>query len=912
MDRRASLVLLWLAACGSDPAGIRDIAPEETRVVPTLETEVSVLRVENDVAHIYAENILDLHRAQGFVTAQDRYVQIELTRRFGAGTLSEVLGDLGVEIDATARGQGMRKVADAIWANTSEPVRARFEAYAEGVNAYIEVVKRGQLPLPEEIDIVAGLVPVDRPADAMKPMTGYDVAAVAAVLVSRLGYESTDLVRQEQAEALAALPDGPAKDALIRDVFELVAPVHPIAQVRPGETTRGLSVPRPLVPPLSVEPKMLSRLARRTEAFSRLLGKTDREFGSNAWAVSKGEDGGTILANDGHLSLTVPSLFYQQCLDVEYFGEEDYRVCGLFFPGFPFLAVGTNGKVAWGQTYLDGDVTDFYREQIQLGADGLPEASRFDGEWRPLVRIDETYGERTITRWETFDGRLLVSVEGALAEGEGFFALGDWITPGDDNMDGVVEAVSFDWTAFDVGGAIEAVDGFARSETVGEFQGHTEKLVAYAQNIIASDDQGGILYSGYHRLPCRSGLDFSSGADPTRLLDGTRFGSLRDTSCYIPFEAGPRAVSPASRFVMTANHDPLGNAIDGSLADDANYIGGPWSLGFRAHTIETELVRLVGADDLTIESMATVQGDKRSVLGLRYLPMLAPALDDRDPRFSQVKSRLETWVERGAIASSGVETFYATYDAEQRADAAATMIFNAWIRHFVELVFDEAGSEDALRSNQERTTFRALDRMIMAGESPLFDVVATASTTETAADVMRLAMTAALDDLSGPDGFDTTDMDAWQWGLVHQVRFKPLLEEAGADNPLVGLLSFKFGLTTENLPLAENLDANDPRAALEHFPRDGGWFGVDASNPGVFREAYDYSHGPVMRMVIELNDGEVRGQNVLPGGQSGLIGDEHFADQAALWLGNRTIPLRFFPEEAVEGTVRREIFVNQR
>src|SRR5688500_4011606 len=272
---KRSPLLLLVFACSSDPAGVLSLEPQETRIIPTLAKEASVLRTEMNVAHVYAEDPLDLHRAQGFVMAQDRYVQIELTRRFGAGTLSEVLGDLGVAIDATARGQGTRLVADRIWEASSASTKDRFEAFAEGINAYIAAVQRGQLPLPEEIDIVGGLLKLDDPSRAMQPMTGYDVAAVAAVLMSRLGYENTDLTRQNIADKLEtlAIPEA-AREEMLRDAFLAVRPVHELVQSEPG---RALTAQASLQT-IPVERSMLGRTIDRTSAFRELLGKRD-DFG---------------------------------------------------------------------------------------------------------------------------------------------------------------------------------------------------------------------------------------------------------------------------------------------------------------------------------------------------------------------------------------------------------------------------------------------------------------------------------------------------------------------------------------------------------------------------------------------------------------------------------------------------------
>jgi acyl-homoserine lactone acylase PvdQ len=108
-------------------------------------------------------------------------------------------------------------------------------------------------------------------------------------------------------------------------------------------------------------------------------------FGSNSWAGAgaKTPDGATLLAGDGHLQIDIPSIFYQIGLDTSVLGGGDIHQVGLTIPGFPVLAVGTNGNVAWCQTQLSADVTDWYREEIRLDPNGLPLESMFQGEWRP-------------------------------------------------------------------------------------------------------------------------------------------------------------------------------------------------------------------------------------------------------------------------------------------------------------------------------------------------------------------------------------------------------------------------------------------------------------------------------------------------------------------------------------------------
>jgi penicillin amidase len=101
---------------------------------------------------------------------------------------------------------------------------------------------------------------------------------------------------------------------------------------------------------------------------------------------------------------------------------------------------------------------------------------------------------------------------------------------------------------------------------------------------------------------------------------------------------------------------------------------------------------------------------------------------------------------------------------------------------------------------------------------------------------------------------------------------------------------------------------DDPRHDLKWFPRDGDQFSVDAANPGFSGTKFSYGSGPVMRMVVSLKGDEVKGQNIIPGGQSALTDSPFFADQARLWLANKTLPMRFSPTDVAAGAVSREVY----
>jgi penicillin amidase len=298
--------------------------------------------------------------------------------------------------------------------------------------------------------------------------------------------------------------------------------------------------------------------------------------------------------------------------------------------------------------------------------------------------------------------------------------------------------------------------------------------------------------------------------------------------------------------------------------------------------------------------------------------------------FLDAYTRISAWGGRGFQAESGVETFYETPSDNDKLDAVATMIFNAWFSRVLKGVFDDEGLPDVWEPNGTTGKLRAFKRFYVDGrgkknpaaisswneateESAFFDRLGT-DEVERSDEIVLQALADALtflrSDPTGPaqGGFGSSDMNSWIWGLRHQVTFESLLLDflpGGSDfAPFVT----PFSITTDILPLAENMDKDDPRKELKWFPRHGDQYGVDAGNPGMSGTSFTYGSGPVMRMVIALKDGKVWGKNIIPGGQSALTGSEFFADQAALWLGNKTLPFRFHVEDVVEGAVGRELY----
>ncbi|MGE3631025.1 MAG: penicillin acylase family protein [Sandaracinaceae bacterium] len=1037
-----SLFALLLAACDgdgmedagpTDAGGIPDPEPpapfadvEETGrfVIPGLSGHAHVVRTEMDVPHIYAENRLDAMRVLGFTMARDRFFQMDLAARLSQGRLSELLGDVALPTDLENRQTGAARVAQIYLDSLSAEEGAEADAFAEGVNAYIDAVRARLLPAPTELDLGFALLGARNAAALMVPWTRREVAATGATVLYGTSFETGDVGRSRAFERVAD-PDPTNWDAFVgmpdrdlrlaglqQDIIARIAPPNDVSSTAgwgidtAGRTSFPQVDPRPRPTPRTrpgpqLGVAMLDRLeAHLARVDHRLHPRDHEEWGSNEWAVmgSATTDGSSLLCGDGHLQLSVPALFWQYGLDTELMGDSDpQRLLGATIAALPLMGVGTNGHVAWTQTAFFADVTDWYAEELLLDADGLPRASRFQGGERDLVAVDDVFEIRgvaafmseertlTITRFETFDGRMISSIEGRtvtedepLGAGESRVNLmGDWIVPSDTDGDGKISAISFYYGPFDGGSLLRAFRGFADAQNVDEYRAAMRHFIGYGGSMMASDADGSIFYSAYHAVPCRDYLPRDAttnawlpGADPRMLLDGTQYGAWSipldaegrvdeaaaasggATACAVPFDDWPQALNPARQYAFHANNDPGNITLDNDLFNDPHYIGGPWIEGYRAARIDARLNAAVGGGTASVDEMASIQGDHHSNLGVEWAPILLEAIaaaraasmgtpapgssEERMAaswttnmaRFTDVEARIAAWQGAGYPTPSGVETFYATPSAEDRERAVATMIHAAWLPRYFNGVLDDEGIDRNWSFAVTGDTYRTgLMKAIVLGRGPgnpgglgswspateesvFFDDVTTAEV-ESSEEIALRALTQALAFLEeepsapGEGGFGTSDMDAWLWGLRHQVRFESLVG-GYIDDPSLGALFEQFNITTTNLPLAPDLATDDPRADLRWFPRPGDQFDIDAANPGLGGTRFTHGSGPVFRMVVALGPNGVRGQNILPGGQSGLPASEHFSDQAAFWIANRTIPLRYLPDEVREGAVARE------
>lgn len=819
--------------------------PESARIaLPGLSGAAHVVFTEGHVPHVYAVDALDAARVLGYVVARDRWFEMDMARRLSAGRLSELLGDAALVTDLESRGTGMTVVLERTLARFTDDQRARFTAFAEGATAYAEDVRARRALPPRELELAATLLfGIRNSGDLMADFELRDVAALAATITYQLGFETTDVGRQRGLEVLddTARYEGARgaslREAGMRDAFFRVTNSRGYASgggwglatgdalpiVRPGAGER-VDPTRRLQATIDAVWPTLERVQRR-------LGRThDEGFGSNAWAVAgaRSADGAAMLAGDGHLPGSVPTLFYRAGVDTRLLGDADgLRQVGLFFPGVPVMAVGTNGQVAWSQTQFFGDITDWFAEALVLDAAGKPRATLFGADERPLRVVEDVFEvadvpalgsegrTERVERFETSDGRLITSIEGRAvsgpeAAGVGETAvrvLGRWVIPEDTDEDGVVSALSFDYTALDGPNFALTLDAWGRASNVEEMRAAAGALVAYSQNVVAADASGSVMFLPYQAMPCRAQLRgedgrWLEGAHPGFLIDGTRFSGFElpldetgrvdeamaptPTRCVVPSDAYPAAVDPSSGVIVSANNDPGTMALDNDLQNDPYYVGGPWHEDFRAARIDG-LLRASSAHDE--DAMARVQADVRSPLGELMAPLVLEALDEARrldetdgpitedqarvvalyrasrARFDEVASRLRSWRDRGFVAASGVQTVYHPSVSEgERGDAVATTIFNAWLGPFdARVLGDERFPPSTFTPTGSGGRMRTMTRLIEGrgagnplelasfdpekNESIFFDVIDT-EVREDAIETALLALRDALDFLA--------------------------------------------------------------------------------------------------------------------------------------------------------------------
>ncbi len=598
-----AVVLVLVAALVAAVLVVRQSFPQTGGeiAVPGLDGEVRVVRDAHGIPQVYAGTSHDLFYAQGFVQAQDRFYEMDVRRHTTAGRLSELFGEGTLQIDKTVRTMGWRRVAEQELSLLSPETQDYLRAYSDGVNAYLADRSSSDISLEYA---VLGLTGLDYSPAKWTP----------ADSVSWLKAMAWDLRSNMDDEIQRGLLSGGQTPEDIADLY----PPYPYDRHRPAvdqgavvdevfeqNATAGGSR-KPSRPPLAPAALAALRdLKRGMDQMPALIGKGDG-LGSNAWVVDGDHSttGKPILANDPHLGVSLPGVWYQMGLHCTKLTDEcPFDVSGFTFAGLPGVVIGHNQEISWGFTNLGPDVVDLFLEKVQ------DKTYLYDGVQRPLLMRDEeikVLGRKQPFRFtvrSTRHGPLLSDVDARLSTvGANAPTARSAQTPERGNG----YAVALSWTALTPSTTADALFGIDRATSWEEFRAAAEDFAVPAQNMVYADRDGNIGYQAPGRIPIRksgnAGDYPASGWLPADDWTGT----------YVPFAALPSVLNPSDGFIATANQPATGRRYP-------YYLGDSWAYGYRSQRIVNLLQRKAR---VSVADMSALQLDTRNGFAPTFVPYL--------------------------------------------------------------------------------------------------------------------------------------------------------------------------------------------------------------------------------------------------------------------------------------------------
>lgn len=663
-----------------------------TMRLPGLRDRVVVVRDRNAVPHIQAANALDAYYALGYVHAQDRLWQMQMNKRIVAGRLAEILGPSALDTDRFLRTLGVRRNAEAILAQSSPETRAVLQAYADGVNAFIDTRKAA---LPPEFLILGTRPEHWEPADTLgwQTMMAWDLGANWTQEVLRMGL-SQQLPTSRIAEILAPYPgDKPMRTMDYASFYRQLAPVATamarVADAAPGGYVEGM--------------------------------------GSNNWVVSGAHtrSGKPLLANDPHLGLQAPALWYFAHLQAP-----GLDITGATLPGAPLVVLGHNKRIAWGFTNTAPDVQDLYIERIDPAN---PDRYQTPDGWANFDTRTETIRVKgaddvTLKVRATRHGPVMSDV----AEPIGAAA----------KPLGAQYVMAFQWTALRPDD--RTFQAGLKIGTAGDWQGFVAALRDFhapQQNIVYADVDGNIGYIAPGRVPIRRADNDLMGLAPAPGWD-----ARYDWQGFIPFEQLPQRFNPPTGMIVTANQ---------KIVDDQYpfFITSEWSVPYRAQRIQT---LLEAEPHHTPDSFGVIQKDVVSLAVRDALPLLlaAPVASDatRAPRERALFEALRKW------------------DGTMSADRAEPLVVTAWLRELSRLLFeDKVGDPMFAKLWEQRNVQLPMLNAIRdpQGVGAFWCDNSRTTARESCAQTIGLAWQRAIADLDQRYGDDPAK---WRWGKAHTAR----------------------------------------------------------------------------------------------------------------------------------------------
>jgi penicillin amidase len=825
-----------------------------TLKVKTLHRPVMVERDRSGILQITADDPHDLFVAQGYVHAQERMWQMEISRRIGAGRLSELFGKRQVDTDTYIRTLGWRAAAERDLAAMAPDSVAILQAYADGVNAWIDE-HNGNLSTSF---VVAGLLAGSGGIGGyrLEPWTPLDTATWQKVQAWSLGGNIDQ-------EIFRLLLDGNLGAARVDELFPAYGDSAPVitptglvgsggAGAGAGPVSFGQRQGAPVALTASAAAG-LQELARIGSSISALAGLDRGDelvgshgVGSNNWVVSGDRtiSGKPILANDPHLGFGMPSVWIingLHCSKVD--AGCPWDVVGVSFPGAPAVVLGHNARIAWGATNVGPDTEDLFLETVD--ANDPSGHYLYKGASLPFDVRQETIkvaggADVVVNVRSTIHGVVLSDVDKRLAGGL---------------------TLALRWTT--TAEADTTLETFFRIDNAAGFDEFKAAFDGYgspSQNFIYADVDGHIGYVLPGLIPIRDGA--STGE---RVRDGASGND--DWTGYVPRGDLPWQLDPAGGQIVSANNA----AVDSRFP---RWLGRDWDPGYRAARIIDRLAAIpgkIGAEDMRAIEMDTYVGRADKVMP--RLEAIGPDTKSDDGRI--LWQAMVSWDHQCGVESVGCAAYMTVELALERAifDDELGPLAREWV--------GSTYSWEALIS----LLGRPLDAWWQDTTPGAPEGINAATTAGAAIDATAAALRKAYGDPA-----------SWTWGRLHTVQFK----EGTLGSSGIPPLEWYFDPAARPIAGADGAIQNNYYRVSRAYP--------DPNDPDYvplgITEVFGVTNGPSYRLTVDMNDLD-GARIVITTGQSGNPFDSHYGDMIGLWANGDTVPLPFSPASVAASTVQR-------
>jgi penicillin amidase len=923
---RSSLILVVHALVAGPAVGLGQEVAAPAKLAG-LRAAAQVSRDVYGIAHLRAANDHDLYFLQGYVNAQDRLFQMDVSRRRASGTLAELLGPAALAGDVDLRTIGIRRAAERSMAIVSPQARAALEAYAEGVNAFVGALQS----LPPEYQALE--------LTRFSPWTALDSMTVAKAISFSLSFGLEDIDNTIALQTYSAVFDpflgqGTGRALFSEDLwrsqpFSLASTVPDASMAAvsaaraPEWTARADAVAAELG-------KRYSHRVRELPFFKQQL-DPDLRSGSNVWAVSgrHTSNGLPLVASDPHGDLNAPSTLYPIHLSA----APNVDVMGSGFAGVPFVIVGQTRFIAWGSTRSPLDVTDVFLEQVvpdSSSPSGL--ATIYRGSPEAVIPIPEAYRINVIG-----DG----IPDNQVSPPVGSVPTATLIVPRRNNgpivqLDPATgSALSVQYTGFSGTREADTFYIWNRARSLDDFRRGLQSFQSGTQNFAYADVNGNIAYFAASEVPVREDLQRGTveGLPPWFIRNGAGGNEWLAVQHpqpgqaipyeILPAEEMPHLINPRAGWFVNANNDPAATVLDNNPLNQVRpggglyYLSAGYDFGLRAGRISDLIKSKLAAGRISFRDMQEIQADVVLPDAQLFVPLVDQALTRAQvsnhpilasfalqPALVEAVGRLVAW---NRTAPTGIPEGYDAADTDgslgpptsaEISESVAATIFSVWRGQFIRNTID-ATLEGvplppgvALPKPGTQLAVTAVKALLERpqpgiGASGINFFNAAAASAEDRRDILILkSLEDALTRLAGAEfqlAFGgSTNQNDYRWGKLHRVVFEHPLGDGFTVPPAFGAVAH---------PLSD---------ALPGFPTDGGFGTVDAANHDSRAQSVNdfmFRQGPDDRFVAEAGVSGVRAESCWPEGTSGIPGSPFYLNLLPKYLTNDTVPLLFTPGE---------------